>query len=227
MITFDASELLLCFQESCGGPAQRLISFSPTLYVASHPLHRGQTRFDRLVVASFRRNTAPIPKRCTVSVSSKPSSKLRAAVGLIRSNCWRIFSNAALASVSLFKAPFAQHPQLIATGRNELPTHAALFDPVAFQNTLHRSQIVPCGQSGHFLALAGSYSRSFQRDILSTEDHVAQNNEIDQLLTRGVHFRPLHRREFYGSTETLVSWRLAWKLQPSPFGGAAAYLPSP
>src|SRR4029077_20426301 len=42
-----------------------------------------------------------------------------------------------------------KHPQLIATGRNELPTHAALLDPVAFQNTLHRSPIVPRGQSGH------------------------------------------------------------------------------
>ena len=34
-----------------------------------------------LVVASFRRNTAPIPKRCTVSVSSSPSSRLWAALG--------------------------------------------------------------------------------------------------------------------------------------------------
>src|SRR6266581_7110550 len=86
---------------------------------------------------------------------------------------------------------------LIATGRNELPTHAALFDPVAFHNTLHRSSIVPRGQSGHhafphrslqfsvllqltvtlqfhFLALARSYPRSFQRDLLSTEDHVTR-----------------------------------------------------
>jgi hypothetical protein len=49
----DASELFLCFQESCGGPAQRLISFAPTLYVASHPLHRGQTRFDRVGGGQF------------------------------------------------------------------------------------------------------------------------------------------------------------------------------
>jgi hypothetical protein len=35
------------------------------------------------VVVSFRRNTAPTPKRCTVSVSSSPSSRLRAALGLI------------------------------------------------------------------------------------------------------------------------------------------------
>jgi len=39
-----------------------------------------------LVVASFRRNTAPTPKRCTVSVSSRPSSRLRAALGLILSS---------------------------------------------------------------------------------------------------------------------------------------------
>src|SRR5215468_180530 len=41
-----------------------------------------------LVVASFRRNTAPTPKQCTVSVSSSPSSRLLAALGLIRSS-WR------------------------------------------------------------------------------------------------------------------------------------------
>ena len=39
------------------------------------------------MVASFQRNTAPIPKRCTVSVSSSPSSRLRAALGLILSSC--------------------------------------------------------------------------------------------------------------------------------------------
>jgi len=36
---------------------------------------------------------------------------------------------------------------LMATGRNKLPAHAALLDPVAFHNTLHRSPIVPRGQS--------------------------------------------------------------------------------
>src|SRR5882762_10485270 len=46
------------------------------------------------VVASFRRNTAPTPKRCTVSVSSSPSSRLRAALGLILSSCRKIFCNA-------------------------------------------------------------------------------------------------------------------------------------
>ena len=61
LIAFDASELLLCFQESSGRPAQRLISFSPAFYVACHPLHRS-TGHDSiaLVVDSFRRNTAPI-----------------------------------------------------------------------------------------------------------------------------------------------------------------------
>jgi hypothetical protein len=53
LIAFDASELLLGFQESCGGSAQRLISFSPTLYVSRHPLHRGQTRFDRVGGGQF------------------------------------------------------------------------------------------------------------------------------------------------------------------------------
>src|SRR5205823_8425424 len=75
--------------------------------------------------------------------------------------------------------------------------HAALLDPVAFHNTFHRSSIVPCGQSGHhafphrslqfpvllqltvalqfhFLALAGSYPRSFQRDLLSSKDHITR-----------------------------------------------------
>src|SRR6202158_2369579 len=91
----------------------------------------------------------------------------------------------------------AQHSQLIATGGHELPAHAAFLDPVAFQNTLHRSPIVPCGQSGHhafphrslqfpvllqltvalqlhLLALAGSDPWSFQRDFLSSEDHITR-----------------------------------------------------
>src|SRR5260370_24594543 len=86
---------------------------------------------------------------------------------------------------------------MIATGRHELPAHAALLDPVGSQNTLHRSPIVPRGQSGyhafphrslpfsvllqltvalqfHFLALARSYPWSFQRDLLSPEDHVTR-----------------------------------------------------
>src|SRR5580700_10318311 len=39
--------------------------------------------------------------------------------------------------------------KLIATGLYALPTHAAFLDPVAFQNTLYGSPIVPRGQSGH------------------------------------------------------------------------------
>ena len=53
LVAFDASELLLCFQESCGCPAQRLISFAPTLYVSRHPLDRGQARFDRVGGGQF------------------------------------------------------------------------------------------------------------------------------------------------------------------------------
>src|SRR5713226_6114629 len=81
--------------------------------------------------------------------------------------------------------------------RNKLPAHAALLDSVAFQNTLHRSPIVPRGQSGHhallhrslqfsvllqltvalqfhFLALAGSHPRSFQRNFLSSKNHITR-----------------------------------------------------
>src|SRR5207247_1366371 len=53
LISFDASELFLCFQQSRGGPAQRLISFAPTLYVSRHPLHRRQARFDRIGRGQF------------------------------------------------------------------------------------------------------------------------------------------------------------------------------
>src|SRR5260370_1256411 len=53
LIAFDASELLVCFQGSCSGPAQRLISFAPTLYVSRHPLHRRQARFDRVGGGQF------------------------------------------------------------------------------------------------------------------------------------------------------------------------------
>src|SRR5262249_28523832 len=47
------SELFLCFQESCSGPAQRLIAFSPALYVSGHTLHRRQARFDRIGGGQF------------------------------------------------------------------------------------------------------------------------------------------------------------------------------
>jgi hypothetical protein len=52
-----------------GGPAQH--SSSPTLYISfAAPSTNGFVgRWWR-----FRRNIAPIPKRCTVSVSSSPSS---------------------------------------------------------------------------------------------------------------------------------------------------------
>src|SRR6266567_583783 len=102
----------------------------------------------------------------------------------------------------------------MATGRNELPAHAALLDPVAFHNTFHRSSIVPCGQSGHhafphrslqfpvllqltvalqfhFLALAGSYPRSFQRDLLSSKDHITRLLSPAQTASGGI--RPMRR----------------------------------
>src|SRR6516162_3498260 len=53
LIALDAPELLLRFQEPRGGPAQRLISFTPTFYVPSHPLHRRQARFDRVGGGEF------------------------------------------------------------------------------------------------------------------------------------------------------------------------------
>src|ERR1700687_1001845 len=83
----------------------------------------------------------------------------------------------------------------MATGRHELPAHAAFLDPVAFQNTLYRSPIVPHGQPRHhallhrslqlsvllqltvalqfhFLALARSDPRPFQRNLLPTKNQV-------------------------------------------------------
>ena len=52
-------------------------------------------------------------------------------------------------TLQILQSSFAQRPQLIAAGGDELPAHAALLDPVAFQNTLHCSPIAPRGQSGH------------------------------------------------------------------------------
>src|SRR5260370_22449627 len=40
------------------------------------------------------RENESVPKRCTVSVSSSPSCRLRAALGLILSSCRKIFCNA-------------------------------------------------------------------------------------------------------------------------------------
>src|SRR5215469_1213907 len=53
LIAFNASELLLRFQESGARPAQRLISFSPAFYVPRHPLHRRQARSDRVGSRQF------------------------------------------------------------------------------------------------------------------------------------------------------------------------------
>src|SRR6516165_4444287 len=50
---FDASERFLRFQEPGSRPTQRLISFSPALYVPRHALHRRQTRFDRVGGCQF------------------------------------------------------------------------------------------------------------------------------------------------------------------------------
>jgi hypothetical protein len=47
------------------------------------------------------------------------------------------------------KPSLAKRPQLIAAGLYELPAHAAFLDPVAFDNTLYRSPIVPRGQPRH------------------------------------------------------------------------------
>jgi len=50
----DASETSsLCFQESCGGPAQRPDLLSPTLYVGATRLHVDKHDSIGLVVASF------------------------------------------------------------------------------------------------------------------------------------------------------------------------------
>src|SRR5437899_12961400 len=114
----------------------------------------------------------------------------------------------------------------MATGRNELPAHAALLDPVAFHNTFHRSSIVPCGQSGHhafphrslqfsvllqltvalqfhFLALAGSYSRSFQRDLLSSKDHITRLLSLAHTASGGI--RPMRRS--YAARDVLLQDR--------------------
>jgi hypothetical protein len=53
LMAFDAPELLLCFEESGGDAAQRLISFAPTLYVPGHPLNRRQARFRRVGGGQF------------------------------------------------------------------------------------------------------------------------------------------------------------------------------
>src|SRR5260370_582825 len=77
LIAFDASELLLCFQQSCGGPPQRLISFAPTLYVSRPPLHRRPARFDPLGGRQFpppHRSITPIHRRWRFRPRSPRSS---------------------------------------------------------------------------------------------------------------------------------------------------------
>ena len=98
LITFDAPKLLLCFQKAGGGPAQRLISFAPTFYVSRHPLDRGQARFDRVGGGEFA------PQHCSYTQAMhrqrffQPFLQAGAALGLIRSNCRKIFCKASLAS---------------------------------------------------------------------------------------------------------------------------------
>ena len=116
--------------------------------------------------------------------------------------------------IQILPASLAQHPQLIATGLDELPTHTALFDPVAFHNTLHRSPVVPRGQPGHhafphrslqfpvlpqltvalqfhFLACAGSYARPLQRNFLSRKNHITLL--LPPAHTTGAGMRPMRR----------------------------------
>jgi hypothetical protein len=122
--------------------------------------------------------------------------------------------NVLQAAIHLKKAKFrsegwgAPH----AAGRHELPTHTALLDPVRFQNTLYRSPIVPCGQPGHhaflhrslqfsvvlqlpvalqfhFLAFPRSYPRSFQRNFLSSKNHITRL--LSPAHTAGGRIRPM------------------------------------
>src|SRR6267142_2427643 len=85
---FSASKSPVAVQRSGWSPSRQRFTFLATRCTVDKHDSIG------LVVASFRRNTAPTPKRCTVSVSSRPSSRLRAALGLIISSCRKIFCNA-------------------------------------------------------------------------------------------------------------------------------------
>ena len=72
---FYASKRPVAVQRSGRSPSRQRFTFRATRCTVDKHDSIG------LVVISFPRNTAPTPKRCTVSVSSGPSSRLRAALG--------------------------------------------------------------------------------------------------------------------------------------------------
>ena len=77
----DATELLLRVDEGGGHPALDHQSTAPTLHVVTVVRDTAIEVFDRLVVASVRRNASVIPSACTVRVSSRPSRNDAAAPG--------------------------------------------------------------------------------------------------------------------------------------------------
>src|ERR1700741_2814152 len=74
---FSASRSPVAVQRSGCSPSRQRFTFRATRCTVDKHDSIG------LVVASFRRNTAPVPKRCTVSVFSNHSPRRRAALGLI------------------------------------------------------------------------------------------------------------------------------------------------
>lgn len=97
-VAFHAPEFALRFVQTRRRPAQDLLPGrqSSTRPVTSSTVEKQESM--GLVVAKLRRSSGPTPSRCIVSVPSSPSSRLRAALGLMRSSCRKSFSNSALAS---------------------------------------------------------------------------------------------------------------------------------
>ena len=95
---FHSAEFLFRFQQPRGSPTQW--DYRPASALHSGPLFSTVEKQDSmgLLEANVCRSSEPTPSRCTVRVSSSPSSRLRAALGLIRSSCRKILPSSALAS---------------------------------------------------------------------------------------------------------------------------------
>lgn len=91
-IAFHLPEFLLRFEQPPGGPAQRVIAGRPrfTLRATRSTVERQDSV--GFVEDSVRRGKQSTPSRCTVSVSSHPSSRLCAALGLTHSRWRKSFS---------------------------------------------------------------------------------------------------------------------------------------
>jgi hypothetical protein len=84
-VTVDAAELLAGLDHSGGAPAQRHLPVAPVATLAACSRQTEIKNSIALVERSVRARVGGTPRRSTVSVSCRPSRRLAAAPGWVRS----------------------------------------------------------------------------------------------------------------------------------------------